>query len=112
VKLSAPSVRAGSTLGVSVDVENTSARNGDEVVELYTHQRAGSASRPVRELKGFLRVSLKSGEKRTVTLTLKSQDLGFWSPQTHYWGMEPGTFDLWVGSDETATDHATFDLLQ
>jgi beta-glucosidase len=112
MKLSAPSVRAGSTLGVSVDVENTSARNGDEVVELYTHQRAGSASRPVRELKGFLRVSLKSGEKRTVTLTLKSQDLGFWSPQTHYWGMEPGTFDLWVGSDETATDHATFDLLQ
>jgi beta-glucosidase len=108
--LAQPSVHSGSTLPVSVDVQNTSSRDGDEVVELYTHQRAGSASRPVRELKGFVRVSLKAHEKRTVTLTLDSKDLGFWSPQTHHWGMEPGKFDLWVGSDETATAHATFEL--
>jgi beta-glucosidase len=106
-----PSVHAGSTLQVSVDVQNTSARGGDEVVELYTHQRAGSASRPVRELKGFDRVSLKPHETRTVTLALDTKDLGFWSPQTHHWSMEPGTFDLWVGSDETATNHTTFELL-
>ena len=109
--LAAPSVHSGSTLQVSVDVQNTSARDGDEVVELYTHQRAGSASRPVRELKGFERVALKAHEKRTVTLTLNTTDLGFWSPQTHHWSMEPGTLDLWVGSNETAPDHATFDLL-
>jgi beta-glucosidase len=112
LKLAGSSMHEGSTLGVSVDVENTSSRDGDEVVELYTHQRAGSASRPVRELKGFVRISLKAHEKRTVTLTLDSKELGFWSAQTHRWGMEPGTFDLWVGSDETATDHATFDLVQ
>ncbi len=96
---------------VSIDVQNTSNRAGDEVVQLYTHQRAGSASRPVRELKGFLRVSLKPNETRTVTIPLNTKDLGFWSPQTHHWSMEPGTFDLWAGTDETATAHATFELL-
>ncbi len=96
---------------VSIDVQNTSNRAGDEVIQLYTHQRSGSASRPVRELKGFLRVSLQPHETRTITLPLNTQDLGFWSPQTHHWSMEPGTFDLWVGTDETATGHTTFDLL-
>jgi beta-glucosidase len=109
--IAAPTVHAGSTVNVSIDVQNTSNRAGDEVVELYTHQRAGSASRPVRELKGFVRVSLKPNETRTITLPLNTKDLGFWSPQTHHWSMEPGTFDLWVGTDETATAHTTFDLL-
>ena len=109
--IAAPTVHAGSTLQVSIDVQNTSNRAGDEVIQLYTHQRAGSASRPVRELKGFLRVSLKPHETRTITLPLNTKDLGFWSPQTHHWSMEPGTFDLWLGTDETATTHTTFDLL-
>jgi beta-glucosidase len=111
LQLAAPSVHAGSKLNVSIDVENTSAHDGDEVVQLYTHQRAGSASRPVRELKGFRRVFLKAGEKKTVTLTLDTHDLGFWSPQTHRWGMEPGEFDLWMGNDSTASNHTTFSLL-
>ncbi len=109
--LAAPTVRAGSTLQVSIDVQNTSTRAGDEVIQLYTHQRAGSASRPVRELKGFVRVSLKPNETRTITIPLHTKDLGFWSPATHHWSMEPGTFDLWAGTDETATAHTTFDLL-
>jgi beta-glucosidase len=109
--IASPTVRAGSTVNVSIDVQNTSSRPGDEVVELYTHQRSGSASRPVRELKGFQRVSLKPNETRTVTLALNTKDLGFWSPATHHWSMEPGTFDLWVGTDETAKAHTTFDLL-
>jgi len=111
LRIAEPTVHAGSTLQVSIDVQNTSNRPGDEVVQLYTHQRAGSASRPVRELKGFLRVSLQPHETRTIGLPLHTKDLGFWSPQTHHWSMEPGTFDLWVGSDETATNHTTFDLL-
>ncbi len=110
LRIAAPTVHAGSTVAVSIDVQNSSARAGDEVVQLYTHQRAGSASRPVRELKGFVRVSLQPHETRTVTLTLNTKDLGFWSPQTHHWSMEPGTFDLWVGTDETATNHTTFEL--
>jgi beta-glucosidase len=95
---------------VSVDVANTGKVAGDEVVELYTHQRAGSASRPVRELKGFKRVSLNPGERQTVTLTLETKELGFWSPQTHAWGIEPGVFDVWVGTDSNAKEHATFEV--
>ena len=111
LRLASPSVHAGAKLEVSVDVQNTSSRDGDEVVQLYTHQRAGSASRPVRELKGFRRVSLKAGGKQTITLSLDTNDLGFWSPQTHRWSIEPGQFDLWIGHDATASDHASFAVL-
>lgn len=107
LKLNQTSVKAAGKLEVSVDVQNTGTRAGAEVVQLYTHQRAGSASRPVRELKGFTKVGLQAGEKRTITLTLDTSDLGFWSPQTHRWSVEPGVFDLWVGSDATAKEHVT-----
>jgi len=93
-----------------VDVRNTSGVAGDEVVQLYVHQRAGSASRPVRELKGFRRVSLQAGEKQTVRLTLKPRDIAFWSPATQKWQAEPGAFDVWVGDDSAATLHSTFSL--
>ena len=108
LKINHDSVKSAGSLEVSVDVENKGTRAGEEVVQLYTHQRAGSASRPVRELKGFTKVGLKPGEKRTVTLQLDTNDLGFWSPQTHHWSIEPGTFDLWAGNDATAKEHTTF----
>ncbi len=64
LKLDAPQVKVGGTATVSVDVANTGAVAGDEVVQLYVHQKAGSDSRPMRELKGFRRVTLKPGETR------------------------------------------------
>ena len=108
MKQSKQTVHAGETLQVSVTLTNTGKLAGDQVIQLYTHQRAGSASRPVRELKGFQRVALQPGESREVTLGLDSNELAFWSPQTHQRSIEPGTFDLWVGTDANATDHATF----
>ncbi len=105
---SAPTVAAGSPLAVSVDVTNTGKLAGDQVVQLYTHQRSGSASRPIRELKGFRRVNLRPGETKTVSLSLDTNELSFWSPQTHQRSIEPGAFDLWVGTDANATGHATF----
>lgn len=110
LKTSGAKVASGGALQVSVDVANTGKVAGDEVIELYTHQRAGSASRPVRELKGFKRVTLGAGERQTVTLTLDTKELGFWSPQTHAWGIEPGVFDVWVGTDSNAKEHATFEV--
>jgi beta-glucosidase len=110
LKLSSSTMHADGSLTMTIDVENTSAIAGDEVVQLYTHQRSGSASRPRRELKGFTRLHLGAGEKRTVSLTLQARDLGFWSPQTHQWSVEPGAFDLWAGDDSTATEHATFSV--
>ncbi|HEY0161472.1 MAG TPA: beta-glucosidase BglX [Edaphobacter sp.] len=110
VKTSTNSVQAGGTMDVSVEVRNTGSSVGDEVVQLYTHQRSGSASRPVRELKGFQRITLKPGESRVVTLKLDTKELAFWSPQTHRWSIEPGEFDLWVGVDSNATAHAAFEV--
>jgi beta-glucosidase len=97
-------------LDVSVNVTNTSNRAGDEVVELYTHQRSGSASRPSRELKGFDRIALKSGEMKSVTLHLSPADLSFWSPATHQRSAEASTYDVWVGDISSATEHAQFDV--
>ena len=103
--LSAATVRAGASVVVSVDVTNKGAMAGDEVVQVYTHQRAGSASRPVRELKGFKRVTVAAGETKTVEVTLDTNELSFWSPQAHARAIEPGTFDVWVGTDATASAH-------
>ena len=104
-------MKSGESMTVSIDVQNTGKVTGDQVVQLYTHQRSGSSSRPVRELKGFRRITLNPGERQTVELTLDTKELGFWSPQTHIWSIEPGLFDLWLGTDSNATEHTTFEVL-
>lgn len=109
-QLSSTSTRAGATLQVSIQVSNTSSRAGTEVLQLYTHQRAGSASRPIRELKAFQKIAVPANSSQTVQLSLKAEDLSFWSPALHKRVLEPGTFDLWVGTDSTATLHSTFQV--
>lgn len=103
-------VRAGDAVTVSVTVRNTGPVAGDEVVQLYVHQRAGSAARPRRELKGFQRVQLQPGAEQTVSFTLGRDALKFWSPVTKAWGVEPGGFDVWVGGSSTASNHTEFRL--
>jgi beta-glucosidase len=107
-----PAVRVGATIDVSVDVTNTGKRAGDAVVQLYIHQRAGSASRPVRQLKGFERITLEPGVKQTVHFALGKDELQFWSPLLKRWVVEPEQFDLWVGGDSTASLHAEFRLTE
>jgi len=98
-------VKAGDKTEVQVDVTNTGAVAGDAIAEVYVHQRAGSASRPVRQLKGFKRVTLQPGETQTLKFPLGKDKLQFWSPQTKLWAVEPGTFDVWAGDDSTASLH-------
>ncbi|MGA2744827.1 MAG: glycoside hydrolase family 3 N-terminal domain-containing protein [Candidatus Sulfotelmatobacter sp.] len=100
------------TIEVSADVTNTGGRTGDTVVQFYIHQRAGSASRPVRQLKGFERVTLEPGAKRTVHFTLAKDELQFWSPIEKKWVVEPEQFDVWVGEDSTAKLHGEFRLTE
>jgi beta-glucosidase len=100
----------GGKIEVSVDVSNTGARAGDAVVQLYIHQRAGSASRPVRQLEGFERITLDAGAKKTVHFTLAKDELQFWSPTERKWVVEPEHFDLWIGNDSTAPLHDEFQL--
>ncbi len=102
LRVSKPEVKVGESTEVLVDVENTGQRAGEEVAQLYIHQRYGSASRPVRELKGFERVALAPGQKRTVRFTLGKQELTYWSGAARAWVQEPAVFDLWVGADATA----------
>jgi beta-glucosidase len=110
LQLSSAELRSGGILNATIDLKNTSKVDGDETVQLYTHQRAGSASRPVHELKGFVRIHLRAGESRSVTVPLHADDLRFWSAATHGWVLDPGFFDVWVGNSSAATEHATFTL--
>ncbi|GAW40959.1 Periplasmic beta-glucosidase precursor [Brevundimonas sp. SH203] len=105
-----PVVRADGAVVVSVVVANTGARAGDETVQLYIHQRAGRATRPVRELKGFQRISLAAGERRTLSFTLGEAELKYWSATERAWVVDPGVFDVWVGGDSRAELHTTFEL--
>ncbi|HEY6886736.1 MAG TPA: glycoside hydrolase family 3 N-terminal domain-containing protein [Solirubrobacter sp.] len=93
---------------VSVQVSNVGARTADEVVQLYIHQRHGTASRPVRELKGFERVTLEAGESRTVRFTLGPAELRYWNAAARDWVLDASTFDVWVGGDSTAELTTTF----
>ena len=107
-----PTAKAGATIDVSVDVTNTTKRAGDTVVQLYIHQRAGSASRPVRQLKGFQRVELEPGKKQTIHFTLGKDELQFWSPSEKKWVVEPEQFDVWAGEDSSAALHGEFRLTE
>jgi beta-glucosidase len=107
-----PTARMGDTIEVSAEVSNTGSRAGDAVVQLYIHQRAGSASRPVRQLKGFDRIALEPGAKRTVHFTLAKDELQFWSPIEKKWVVEPEQFDVWVGEDSRANLHGEFRLTE
>jgi beta-glucosidase len=97
-------------LTVSVEVANTGDREADEVVQLYIHQRYGSSSRPVRELKGFQRISLGAGESRTLQFTLGRTELSYWNAAARDWVLDASTFDVWVGGDSTAELATTFQV--
>ena len=112
LKVDRTEAKVGASLDVSVDVTNAGARQGDAVAQLYIHQRAGSASRPVRQLKGFQRMDLAAGARKTLHFTIGPDELQFWSPAKKQWVVEPEQFDVWVGQDSTAKLHAEFHLAQ
>ncbi|MFN8492237.1 MAG: glycoside hydrolase family 3 N-terminal domain-containing protein [Caldilineaceae bacterium] len=91
-----PMIRQDGTLVVSASVQNTGERAGTEVVQLYVRDLVGSVTRPVKELKGFQRITLQPGETQTVRFTVPAQELGFWGPKLPY-VVEPGAFKVWIG---------------
>ena len=98
LQLSAATLRPDGRVTVSVDVENTGQRAGDEVVQLYIRDVAASVTRPVKELKGFQRVALKPGEKRRVEFVLGPEHLGFYNRDLRF-VVEPGEFKIMVGAN-------------
>lgn len=112
LKVSAPQMKVGERVTVSVDVANTGEVAGEEVAQLYIHQKWGSDSRPLRELKGFERIALQPGETKTVTFSLGSDELSYWSTNANGWIQETTTFDIWVGGDSLATLHADLEVVE
>jgi beta-glucosidase len=100
-------------LTASVEVENTGKRVGDEVVQLYIKDVAASVTRPVKELKGFERITLRPGEKRRVEFTLTPEQLGFYNREMRFM-VEPGEFKVMVGTS-SADEHgleASFEVVE
>ncbi|HLY42894.1 MAG TPA: beta-glucosidase BglX [Terracidiphilus sp.] len=112
VRLSAKTIHKTGATDVEVDVTNTDSVAGDAVAQVYIHQRAGSASRPVRQLEGFERVTLQPGETRELKFPLGKNELQFWSPQNKVWAVEPGVFDVWAGEDSTASLHTELTVVE
>lgn len=102
--LSPASIRVGGSTKVSVEVTNTSATTADEVVQLYIHQRHGESTRPLRELKGFHRVTVPAGESVTVEFDLGPDQLRYWSAASRTWVQDATEIDIWVGGSSAVTD--------
>ena len=90
---------------------NVGERDGDEVVQLYVRDKVASVTRPLKELKGFKRISVKAGSSQTITFTLYVNQLGFYNPEMDY-VVEPGTIELMIGtSSEDIHLRTTFDII-
>ncbi|KQN90831.1 glycoside hydrolase [Sphingomonas sp. Leaf67] len=110
VRSAKPEYSTGEPVQIIAEVTNTGTRSGEEVVQLYIHQRLAGAQRPVRELKGFKRIALKPSEKRTISFTLTKDDLRYWNAATRSWVNEASVFDVWVGGSSVAKNATTFEV--
>lgn len=100
----------GGQVTVSARITNRGSRAAEEVVQLYTHDRVASITRPVRELKAYRKVALAPGKSETVTFTLRAGDLSFIGVDNKPI-VEPGTFDVWIApSAEADGVHGMFEL--
>jgi beta-glucosidase len=106
LKVEPEQIESGGTAKVSVDVMNTGTRAGDEVPQFYVHQQVASVTQPVMRLRGFQRITLEPGQKKTIEFAITPDDLSMLNTDMHR-VVEPGTFDIMVGpsSAETTTVH-------
>jgi beta-glucosidase len=98
LEVTRPVIDNRDVLGVTFTIQNVGQQSGTEIVQLYVHDDHSSAPRPTKELKGFKRVELKPGEKKTVTIDLHNHDFAFWNPIAKKWTAEKGKFILLVGT--------------
>lgn len=108
-RLSSSTMNANGTLTLTVNVKNTGKYDADEVVQLYIRDVAASISRPVKELKGFERISLKAGESRDVNFTIDVDMLKFYNSDLEFVA-EPGDFEVMVGGNSRDVQKLKFTL--
>ena len=109
LKISSDKMNFSGKLKVNVDVANTGNYDGKETVQLYIRDLVGSVTRPVRELKNFQKITLKKGEKQTVTFEITVEDLKFYNSDLQFVA-EPGQFDVFVGGNSNADKKVSFEL--
>ncbi|MGM7774680.1 glycoside hydrolase family 3 N-terminal domain-containing protein [Arthrobacter sp. KNU-44] len=109
IELDRTSVGLDETVTATIRITNQGARPVEEVVQLYLHQQYGAAARPVRELKGFHRVSLEVGETQEITFALDAESRTYWSSATRGWVRDVSRFDVWIGGSSSAETHAAFE---
>jgi beta-glucosidase len=108
--LSAPGLGMNGEIAVSARITNRGSRDAEEVVQLYTHDRVASITRPVRELKAFRKIKLAPGQSEVVRFVLRPADLQFYGLANKP-VVEPGSFDVWIApSAEAEGAHGTFEL--
>jgi beta-glucosidase len=110
LQLSSARIAPTGKLTASVDVENVGSRAGDEVVQLYIRDVAASMTRPVKELKGFQRITLQPGERKQVEFVLDADRLGFWNREMRF-VVEPGEFKVMVGSSSDEVIEKSFEVI-
>jgi len=111
LKIDKPVFHFNDSLHITVTVANTGNRDGEEVVQLYTHDLVGSLTRPVRELKGFRKIFLKAGESKSIMFTLTADDLAFTNAQMIHQA-EPGKFEVYVGGNSASGLKGEFELVK
>jgi beta-glucosidase len=104
-------ISAGDKLKISCNISNTGNFEGTEIVQLYTRDLVGSLTRPVKELKGFQRITLKPGEKKQVIFMLSTDDLSYWNANMKKVA-EPGKFRIWLGGSSESGLETEFTLCE
>lgn len=104
-------MRKSGIVEVSVEVKNTGRRKGAEVVQMYIRDDFSSVTRPVKELKGFKKIWLESGQTQTVTFTINSELLSFYDSDMK-WVVEPGNFTIMVGTSSDKIDAIKLEVLE
>jgi len=111
LKIASPTIGPAGRTTVTVDVKNTGARSGDEVVQLYVRDVVSSVTRPTKELRGFARVTLAPGESRTLTFALGPEELSLIDRRMRR-VVEPGRFDVMVGTSSATLTTATLEVVE
>jgi beta-glucosidase len=92
------SIKAGEKLNLKIDIENTGALEGKEIVQVYVRDVESSIVRPLKELKDFHKVQIAAGDTQTIYFTLTDRDFAFWDTETEDWKVESGSFEILVGA--------------
>ncbi len=111
VTVSTPTLSSGDELRVSAEIENVGAAAGTEVVQLYVRNRVGPTSRPIRELKGFSRLTLAPGERKKVAFSVRARDLGSYDAGMR-WTVPLGSYDVWIAPSSAAGTRGTFQVTE